>query len=367
MTSKLAKGIPSSVFDIVPYKAGKTITQTCGELGVTDTLKLSSNENPLGTGKKAMDALSTPAHYSPHLYPDAAAVDLRMNIGNNLGVDAATITCGNGSNDILEMVATLTLRPGRKAVYSEHGFVVYRLATMARGAASVVVPAKQFGHDLGAMAQASREDGVGVVFVANPNNPTGTWHSPEAIHEFLGKVPTHVIAVLDEAYLEYAEEGGGASLTWREEFPNLVITRTFSKLHGLAGLRIGYGIAGPELTGLLNRVRQPFNANTAAQAAASVALGDTEFIQLSRDTNATGMLQLQQGLANLGYPTLPSQGNFIAFNSQDADRTFSTLLKAGLIVRQIAEYGMGNWLRTTVGTAKHNERVLQALPHNKRN
>lgn len=358
---KLTDQILPDVFDIVPYQAGKTVTQMCGP-DVSDPLKLSSNENPLGTSKLALAALADPSKYAPHLYPDAAAVELRAVIGPHLGIDPDLITCGNGSNEVLELIATLFLRPGRKAVYSEHAFIVYHLATTARGATPVVVPAKNFGHDLNAMAAASKEDGVTVVFVANPNNPTGTWHEPEAIYAFVQQIPAHVLVVLDEAYLEYAEEGRGASLDWVNNFPNLVVTRTFSKIYGLAGLRLGYGITNPEVTSLFNRVRQPFNANMAAQVAAQAALGDKDFLTLSQQTTTTGMIQLQEGLAKLGYPTLPSQANFIAFCARDCAAAHAALLAAGIVVRQIAEYGLDSWLRTTVGTAAHNERLLAALP-----
>lgn len=357
---KLTDCILPEVLQLQPYQAGKTVAQMCGP-DVVDPRKLSSNENPLGASNKALVALSDPANYTPHLYPDASAVELRGDIGKHLAINPDLITCGNGSNEVLEMLATLLLRPGKKAVFSEHGFIVYKLATLARGATAIEVPAQNFGHDLDAMATACKQDEVAIVFVANPNNPTGTWHEPARIYQFLQQVPPHVLAVLDEAYLEYAEDGRGASLDWIEEFENLVVTRTFSKIYGLAGLRIGYGIANPEITGLCNRIRQPFNANMAAQAAARAALLDQEFVALAQATNAAGLLQLQAGFAKLNMVTLPSQANFIAFNPRDPDTTYQALLDAGIVVRQIAEYGLPGWLRTTIGTASDNDRLLAAL------
>lgn len=358
IASKLAPG----VMELAPYQAGKTIEAIGREIGVDVDVKLSSNENPLGASPRALAALADSAALRPALYPDAGATALREALGARLGVAAAQITCGNGSNDLLEMAATLMLRPGRKAVFAEHAFVVYRLATLARGATPLVVPARNYGHDLDAMAAASAETDVGVVYVANPNNPTGSWHEPAAIARFIAKVPADVLVVLDEAYLEYVEDGPGASLALLARHPNLLITRTFSKLYGLAGLRVGYGIAGEEITALLNRVRQPFNANSAAQLAATAALGDDAFVELTRATNEAGMLQLQEGLANRGYVTLASCANFICFACADGAAVNAALLKGGVITRQIDEYGMAGWIRATVGTEEQNERLLAALP-----
>lgn len=347
---------------LVPYKAGKTVEQICADLGIEAAVKLSSNENPLGCSDAATKALADPGSYSPHLYPDAGTVALRRAIGESLGIDPDSVVCGNGSNDILELAATLALRPGRKSVYSEHAFVVYHLATHARGATPVVVPAKNFGHDLDAMAEACADPDVGVVFVANPNNPTGTWHEPDDVARFIAKVPASVLVVLDEAYHEYAEDGPGPTLGLVGRHDNLVVTRTFSKIHGLAGLRIGYGISCGETADLFNRVRQPFNANSAAQAAAVAALSDAGFVERSRQTNEDGMRQLLEGFAQLGYVTLSSQANFVAFESGDSKATFDALLRGGVIVRQIDEYGMAGWLRATVGTAGQNDLLLSALP-----
>ncbi|MBF2734757.1 MAG: histidinol-phosphate transaminase [Betaproteobacteria bacterium AqS2] len=354
--------VPPSVLKLQPYQAGKTVEQIGREIGVEVTVKLSSNENPLGSSPAALRALAAPQDYAPHLYPDAAAVALRAAIAKKLNLEPEQVICGNGSNDILEMAATLTLRPGSKAVYAQHSFVVYRLATFARGAEAIEVPAANFGHDLDAMAEACQQDGVRIVYVANPNNPTGSWHEPEAVAAFVAKIPEDVLVVLDEAYHEYVEDGPGPTLALLAKHPNLLISRTFSKIHGLAGLRIGYGLAQPGLLALLNRVRQPFNANSAAQAAAAAALADDDFIARSKDANRAGMTQLQEGLAAKGYPTIPSCGNFICFASGDGAAMFMTLLRGGVVIRNIDEYGLANWLRATVGTEENNAQLLAALP-----
>ena len=362
MSEAFSSTLPPGVLDLVPYKAGKTIDQICAERGIVAAIKLSSNENPLGSSPNALRVLTNPDSYSPHLYPDAGSVDLRKAIAESLSVDPGMVVCGNGSNEVLEMAATLALRPGRKAVYSEHAFVVYHLATHARGATPIVVPAKSFGHDLDGMAQACLQPGVGIVFVANPNNPTGTWHDPEAIASFVAKVPRKVMVVLDEAYHEYVCDEPGPTLELLGKHDNLVITRTFSKIHGLAGLRLGYGITGEQLMGLFNRIRQPFNANSAAQSAGVAALSDSDFLARSRKVNDEGVPQLMEGFANLGYVTLPSYANFVSFQSGNSQETFDALLEGGVIVRQIDEYGLAGWLRATVGTPEHNERLLAALP-----
>ena len=360
--SLLSSRVSDSVWDIVPYKGGKTATQLVDQKIAAEPIKLSSNENPLGTGKLALQVLENAAQLGVNQYPDGAALGLRTAIAAQLGISTDTIICGNGSNDILELCATLTLFPGRKAVFSAHAFIVYKLVSLARGATIVEVPTKDFGNDLDALAAASCQPEVGAVYIANPNNPTGTWHAPEELLDFLHKVPLDVLVVLDEAYQEYTGDDPGISLSWLEQFPNLIITRSFSKLHGLAGLRLGYGISNLEILGLLNRIRQPFNANSVAQAAAIAALADHKFITQSQQSNAAGRVQLANGFANLGYVTIPSQANFITFHTPTLEQTYASLLSAGVIVRQISEYGLPNWLRTTIGTAAQNEHLLNALP-----
>ncbi len=359
--SLLGFRVADSIFDIAPYQGGKTVSQMFSGQQIAEPVKLSSNENPLGCGKLAKQALADPSNHNPSMYPDGAAVQLRETIAAHLNISADMIVCGNGSNDILELCATLTLSPGRKSVFSQYAFVVYKLVTLGRGASGIEVPAKNFGNDLDAIADACCQPDVSIVFIANPNNPTGSWHPPEQIISFIHKIPRDVLIVIDEAYQEYTEDEPDLLLGLLDDFSNLIITRSFSKLHGLAGLRIGYGISKMEIPSLLNRIRQPFNANYLAQTAAIAALGDTDFITRSRQNNANGMVQLTAGLANLGYVTIPSQANFIAFYSDDAQQTYKTLLKAGIIVRQIDEYDLPNWLRATIGTPTQNERLLNAL------
>ena len=346
---------------IEPYTAGKPPPDNAAGGAA---LKLSANENPLGAGRAALNVLAEPPPL--HTYPDASASRLRAAIGEQIGVAAANIVCGNGSGELIMLAAQLALRPGRKAVMSEHAFVLYRRACIACGGEPVAVDAANFGHDLDAMATAADDPDVAIVFVANPNNPTGSWHDADAINNFIAKVPERVLIVLDEAYQEYAGEPAelmpGAALA-RE---NLLVTRTFSKIHGLASLRVGYAIACDEICQLLNLVGQPFRVNAFAQAAATAAIADHEHVSLSQQTNRAGLSQLAAGLANRGYQTMNSQANFIAFAAEDSAAVFDQLAAGGVMVRRIDEYGLPNWLRVTVGTEADNERFLQLLPVQRR-
>ena len=361
MAADFIDSVPARIRSIPLYKAGLRPQQARLAKDDPEPLKLSSNENPLGSSPAALQALANPAELDLHRYPDSNALELRTSLASALGTSAEAIVCGNGSSDLLRMSAILALRPGRKAVIAEHAFVCYQLVTAAAGAEAMVVPALNFGHDLDAMAAACQDTNVGVVFVANPNNPTGNWHDPSAIHAFLHKVPARTLIVLDEAYHEYAEQGPGLAAEWITSFANLIVCRTFSKIHGLAGLRLGYGLACPKLAELLERVRMPFNANAVAQRAALAALSDHAFIAHSQQCNSAGMLQLQAGLANLGHVTMPSQGNFISFKVASQSRAHAVLMAEGIIVRNIAEYGLLGWMRTTVGTCEQNERLLAAI------
>jgi histidinol-phosphate aminotransferase len=323
-------------------------------------VKLASNENPLGASPKALAAMRA-ALGEVARYPDGNGFELRMALAKMYGVAAERIVLGNGSNDVLEMAAHAFLAPGASAVYSQHAFAVYPLATQATGAAGIEVHARDFGHDLDAMARAVRGD-TRVVFVANPNNPTGTWLAPDALHAFLRKVPADVLLVLDEAYYEYLDPGlRGDSLKWLEQFPNLVVSRTFSKAYGLAGLRIGFAFAHPQVAELMNRVRQPFNVSSIAQAAAVAALADQDFVHASRALNAQGMQALTTGFKRLGLSWIPSYANFVSFKVPRAAEVFQHLLRQGVIVRPIAGYGMPEYLRVTVGTEAENARFLAAL------
>jgi len=353
---------PSYVRAIAPYQPGKPISELAREIGLEEEsiIKLASNENPLGASPKALAAMRA-ALDEVARYPDGNGFELRTALAKMYGVAAARIVLGNGSNDVLEMAAHAFLEPGASAVYSQHAFAVYPLATQATGAAGIEVPARDFGHDLDAMGRAVRGD-TRVVFVANPNNPTGTWIAADRLHAFLRKLPAHVLLVLDEAYYEYLDPGlRSDSLGWLEQFPNLVVSRTFSKAYGLAGLRVGFAFAHPQVAGLMNRVRQPFNVSSIAQAAAVAALADQEFVHKSRALNAQGMLALTTGFKRLGLSWIPSYANFVSFKVPNTAEVFQRLLRRGVIVRPITGYGMPEHLRVTVGTGAENARFLAEL------
>lgn len=354
---------PSYVRAIAPYQAGKPIEELARDFGLdpASIIKLASNENPLGMPASAKRAMAQAADELGR-YPDSNGFELKAALSAKFNVPGDWLTLGNGSNDILEMVAAALLAPGRSCVYAQHSFAVYALATQARGARSIVAPAKDLGHDLDAMLAAIAPDTT-LLYIANPNNPTGTHLQADAIEAFLARVPQRVVVVIDEAYNEYLPpERRFDSTTWVRRFPNLLISRTFSKAYGLAGLRVGYGIAQPELTDLLNRVRQPFNVNGVAQAAAVAALSDTAFVERSYQLNASGMQQLVDGMRSLRLPWVPSFGNFVLFKVSNAAHVYVELLKCGIIVRPVANYGLPDWLRVTVGLPEENRRFLHALP-----
>lgn len=353
--------VTPGVAGLTPYHPGKPVSELKRELGLDDIIKLASNENPLGPGPKALEALQE----LPELgrYPDGSGFALRGKIAMHHGVRADMVTLGNGSNDILELVVRAFVEPGEEVVYSEHAFAVYALASQAAGARSVVVPAQDYGHDLRAMAQAVT-DRTKIMFVANPNNPTGSWSSAAQLRELIDMLPDHVILVIDEAYFEYAEAVADYpnAAVWVSEIPNLVVTRTFSKAHGLAGLRIGYGLSHPGLAEVLNRLRQPFNINALALLAAEAALNDSEHMQQSVALNNEGMRQLTEGFDSLGIHYLPSLGNFLCIDmEQPAHSIHEQLLKRGVIVRPIDNYGMPNHLRVSVGLEEENARLLKTL------
>lgn len=353
---------PDHVRAMAPYQAGKPIEELARELGLDPAgiVKLASNENPLGMPASAKRAIAA-ALADIARYPDANGFALKAALAARLGVPADWITLGNGSNDILELAAVATLMPGRSAVYSQYSFAVYALATQARGARAIVVPAQDHGHDLDAMAAAIAPD-TALVFIANPNNPTGTYLGAAAIEAFLAKVPPHVVVVLDEAYNEYLPpELKIDAIAWVRRFPNLLVSRTFSKAFALAGLRVGYGIAQPALTDLLNRVRQPFNVNSVAQAAAVAALADDDFIARSYELNRAGLAQLAAAFERLGLDYVPSFGNFVLFKVGPAAALNQALLARGVIVRPVGNYGLPEWLRVSVGLASENQRFIAAL------
>ena len=357
---------PAYVRAIAPYQPGKPISELAREmrLNEADIVKLASNENPLGVSPRALAAM-TSALNDLALYPDGNGFELKAAISAKLGVEMAGIVLGNGSNDVLELVARAFLAPGVSAVYSQHAFAVYPLVTQATGATGIETPAIDFGHDLAAMRTAIRDD-TRVVFIANPNNPTGTLLATEALHAFLKSVPAQVVVVLDEAYGEFLDTDLQApSVAWLAEFPNLVLTRTFSKAYGLAGLRVGYALASADVAGLLNRVRQPFNVNSLALLGATAALNDAEFIAESKRINDAGMAQMLQGFQLLGLDHIDSFGNFVCVKvgspQRSAAAVFQALLKRGVIVRPVGNYGMPDYLRVSIGLPEHNARFLSVL------
>jgi histidinol-phosphate aminotransferase len=354
---------PSYVRSIAPYQPGKPISELAREMGLDEAgiVKLASNENPRGIGPRTRAAIDA-ALAEIARYPDGNGFELKQALAKRYGVDLGAIVLGNGSNDVLELMALAFLGPGRAAVFSQHCFAVYPLATQARGARSIVVPAKDYGHDLDAMAKAI-DDETYVVWIANPNNPTGTFAKGEQIEAFLRKVPERVLVVLDEAYNEYlAPELRAASAKWLKRHPNLVITRTFSKAYGLAGLRVGYALANPSVADVMNRVRQPFNVNSLALVAATAALDDMEFVARSYAENLRGMKQLQEGARGLRLEFIPSYGNFITIRVGKAAEIYKRLLRRSVIVRPVGGgYGLPEHLRVTIGTAGENERFLDAL------
>jgi histidinol-phosphate aminotransferase len=353
---------PDYIRAIAPYQPGKPIDELARELGLDATriVKLASNENPLGASPKALIAIDA-AMDTVARYPDGSGFDLKAALAAKLNVDAAQIVLGNGSNDVLEMAARAFLSPATSAVFSEHAFAVYPLATLAVGATGITAAAKDYGHDLAAMLAAIRAD-TRIVFIANPNNPTGTLLSNADILAFLEQVPSQVIVVLDEAYGEYLpQELQSDALVWLARFPNLIVTRTFSKAYGLAGLRVGYALASAAVADMLNRVRQPFNVNSLALAAATAALNDDEFIARSYALNQLGMRQLTQGLHLLNIDYIPSYANFLAIRIGNATAMYRRLLEHGVIVRPIGNYGMPEYLRVSIGLATENNQFLQAL------
>ncbi len=368
MTNKFIELAAPGVQQLKPYIPGKPVETLERELGVTNSLKLASNENPLGPSPLAVEAAQSVVA-SVNFYPDGSGYKLVEALSSLHRVRADSITLGNGSNDVLELIARAFLTPQHSAVFSQYAFAVYPIVTQAIGATAKVAPAlavdhpeMPYGHDLEAMLSLI-DATTRIVFIANPNNPTGTWLKPDALKTFLGKVPDSVIVVLDEAYYEYMPDDCRPDTESLLRFhENLIVTRTFSKMYGLAGLRIGYAISDSGIADLLNRVRQPFNTNLLAQAAALAALSDHNHIQRSFDSNRLGLQQLQQGFDELGLSYIPSIGNFLTVDFQrDAAPIDQALLQLGVITRPLAGYQMPHHLRVTVGTESHNQRLLSAL------
>nr|VFJ48309.1 MAG: histidinol-phosphate aminotransferase [Candidatus Kentron sp. DK] len=379
MTCDFLSLAPGHIASLQPYRPGKPIEELERELGITDIIKLASNENPLGPGSLAREAMARCIDGIGR-YPDGNGFMLKQALAAHLSgawgsITPEMITLGNGSNDVLELVARVFAAPEQEIIFSEHAFAVYPLVTQAIGARGVVAPAHQWGHDLSAMLGAITER-TRLIFIANPNNPTGTWVDSDALDAFLKAVPERVLVVVDEAYREYREETDPARspektqdgqrypdcVPWLSRYPNLVVTRTFSKAYGLAGLRIGYALSYPDVADLMNRIRQPFNANAMALAAASAALADTDHVRETRRLNDSGREQLTRAFRRMGLDYIPSAGNFIAVDvGRPGEAVYQSLLRKGVIVRPVGNYGLPNHLRVSIGLEGENAGFLRAL------
>ncbi len=355
------------VHKLAPYVPGKPLSELEREYGITDSIKLASNENPLGPGVKARAAI-TQAVQTLGLYPDGNGFELKQALAGKYGCARERITLGNGSNDLLVMLAEAFLDVTVEAVYSQYCFAIYPIVVQATGATARIASAHPeshpmaLGHDLDAMRQLVGER-TRMVFIANPNNPTGTWVGADELKRFIAAMPATTLVVVDEAYIEYVQDAGFADASrWLDEFPNLVVTRTFSKAYGLAGLRVGYALSHPPVADVLNRVRQPFNVNSVALSAAAAALDDAEHLHRSVRLNAHGMQQVVAGVQALGLRVYPSRGNFVLIDcGRPSAAVYEALLRQGVIVRPVAGYGLPTQLRISIGAESENQRMLAAL------
>ncbi len=350
-----------------PYSPGKPVEELERELGISNAIKLASNENPLGCSPLVKDVL---ARASEHIefYPDANAFYLKQRLAHKLGVDENQITIGNGSNDVLDLVARSFLDSEGEAIYSQYAFMVYAMVTQACGAQAKVAEAfspnagQPYGHDLDAML-ALVGDNTRLIFIANPNNPTGTWLENDELKAFIEQVPDHIAIVIDEAYFEYVDfERYPNSMLWLDRHPNLIVTRTFSKIYGIAGLRIGYSVSSPEICDLLNRIRQPFNGNALALSAARAALDDEGFVANSRVSNRQGLQLMRDWFDQRGIEYIPSVGNFLTVHFGDSsNQVYQGMLERGVIVRPLANYNMSDFLRISVGSKSQLEQLFAVL------
>lgn len=365
MTVNFLNNAVAGVQSLHPYQPGKPISELAREFGLNedDIVKLASNENPLGPSAKVLAAI-TNALPELTLYPDGAGFALKKALSDKFGIAQNQITLGSGSSDILDFVTRVFVNDGDNVVTSQHAFAVYGIVSSIVGAQCIAAPAQHYGHDLDAMLAAINER-TKVVFVTNPNNPTGTWVSKQQLTAFLDRVPAHILVLLDEAYFEFVQDADYPNgLALLPHYPNLVVARTFSKAYGLAALRVGYGVSSPEIADLFNRVRPPFNVNSLALAAAVAALDDDDYVQRSIENNRAGLRQLEQGFHALKLAYIPSVANFIAFQMPagvKAAEVFQKLLAKGVIVRPVAGYELPDHLRVSVGTAAENATFLHAL------
>ena len=350
-----------------PYTPGKPVEELERELGISNAIKLASNENPLGYSTLAKQAIIT-ASQSVELYPDANAFYLKQKLAEKLGVGVEQITIGNGSNDVLDLLARTFLNEQAEAIFSEYAFLVYPLVVQACGAKARIARAlptddcQPYGHDLKAMMELIN-DKTRLIFIANPNNPTGTWLNRADLKDFLDQVPEHIAVIVDEAYFEYVDENDYPdAIELLHEYPNLVVTRTFSKIYGLAGLRVGYAVSNAEVCDLLNRIRQPFNANALALAAATASLDDDDFVTASKNNNQIGLQQLTGYLDVKAVSYIPSVGNFLSVQfGKQCDHIYQSLLRRGIILRAVANYNMPEFLRVTIGNPQQQAQLMKNL------
>ncbi len=356
----------AAVRSLAPYVPGKPISELEREYGISDIVKLASNENPYGPSPAALDAMRA-AVADCWLYPDGSAHELKRALARHHGVPPECVTVGNGSNELLLLLAESFLGPGCSAVCSRYAFAIYPLVIRATGARCIEVPAlapheaMAYGHDLEAMARAPAGD-TRLVFIANPNNPTGTWVDRERLRAFIAAAPADALVVLDEAYVEYAALGGlEDGLPWLASQPNLVIVRTFSKAYGLAGVRIGYALSHPEVADAMNRVRPAFNVSNIAQAGAIAALADQAHVLRAARRIVDERERVGARLRELGATVVPSAGNFLLVEVGQAASVYERLLRGGVIVRPVAGYGLPRHLRVSIGLPEQNDRLLQQL------
>ncbi len=363
MTIDIAALATPGIATLPPYRPGKSAEEVQRELGLTNVIKLASNENSLGPSKKVLDALAS-GGFDLCRYPDGSGSSLKRAIADYHGVSPGQITLGNGSNDVLELAARSIVTSAHEVIYSENAFIVYHLATHSIGATPVVIPTRDQSHDLAAMLDAI-SGRTRLIFIDNPGNPTGRWIGKDQLRSFLASVPEDVIVVVDEAYYDYAAslcDDYPNSTDYLADFPNLVTTRSFSKAYGLAGLRVGYAISHPDLADLMNRVRQPFNVNSLALLAAEVALEDQEHLRRCVAMNEQGMQTLTAAFADLGMEWFESIANFVSFDlARPAGPVYQAMLQEGVVVRPLVEYGLPNHLRVTIGQEYENAIFLNAL------
>jgi len=356
----LKKLVSDEIEALIPYPPGKPIEEVERELGIKNSIKLASNENPLGPSPKAVDAVSR-ALKNLHRYPDGGCFYLKEKLAKHLKVKPENLMIGNGSNEIIELVIRTFLKPGEEAIMGNPSFAVYPLAVPAAGGKAVLVPLKNLTHDLDAMADAITGR-TKIIFIANPNNPTGTIVTKAQLKRFMGRLPDGVILVLDEAYYEFVTDPEfPKSLDYLREGRNVVILRTFSKIYGLAGLRIGYGVAPERLVFYMNKVRQPFNVNSLAQVAAMAALEDEEHLKRSQKNNIDGLDFLFNEVKAMGFDGVPTQANFFLVKVGKGKEVYDVLLRQGVIVRPMSSYGLDEYIRVTVGLPEENKRFVETL------